>query len=171
MAKKAILAGSASAGLLVLALNVATPEITALEGQQNVAYRDVANVLTVCNGHTGPDIVVGKVYSDQECHTMTVADAKKAADGVLAVSPQLLWHPMQLAAAISFSYNVGTGTYRSSTVAKLFNKGDFLGACNFLPHYKYANGRVVQGLVNRRAREQFICLSTLTADGMNNVSG
>lgn len=170
MAKKAIMVGGAGAGLAALAMNIAVPEITTFEGQKNVAYRDVANILTVCDGHTGPDIVVGKVYSNQECHSLTVADAKKAADGVLAVSPQLLWHPMQLAAAISFSYNVGTGTYANSTVAKLFNKGDFIGACNFLPRYKYAKGKVIAGLVNRRAREQFICLSTLTAEGMKNVN-
>lgn len=170
MATKAVMVGGAAGtGLLAIALGLATPEIKEFEGRSYTPYKDIVKVLTVCDGHTGSDIVVDKVYSDTECHAMTTKDAAKAATGVLKVSPHLLWHPMQLAAAISFSYNVGTGTYANSTVAKLFNRGDFIGACNFLPNYKYAGGKVVNGLVNRRAREQMICLSTLTVEGMKNV--
>lgn len=169
MSKKAVAAGGAGAGLLVLALGLATPEITTFEGQRNQAYRDVVGVLTVCAGHTGNDIVVGKVYSDDECKKMTTKDAAKAAAGVLKISPHLIWHPMQLAAAISFSYNVGTGTYANSSVARLFNEGKFIEACNFLPKYKYAGGKVWPGLVKRREREQQICLSTLTKEGMKDV--
>jgi len=169
MSKKAVMAGGAGAGLLALALNVATPEITTFEGQRNQAYRDVVGVLTVCAGHTGPDIVVGKVYSDEECSRLTKKDAEEAAKGVLSVSPHLIWHPMQLAAAISFSYNVGIGTYKKSTVSKLYNSGDFVGACNFLPNYKYAGGKVYPGLVKRRQREKEVCLSTLTPEGAENV--
>lgn len=35
-----------------------------LEGRRYVAYRDVVGVLTVCDGHTGADIILGKRYSD-----------------------------------------------------------------------------------------------------------
>lgn len=168
MANKLIVTGSAGAGasLMAMALSIATPQITTLEGQRNQAYRDIVGVLTVCSGHTGKDIVAKKVYTDAECKAITKADAQKAADGVLKTSPQLLWHPIQLASAISFSYNVGTGTYANSTVARLFNEGDFVGACNFLPRYNKAGGKVVQGLINRRALEQSLCLSTLTPDGV-----
>lgn len=169
MAKKAIAAGGAGAGLMAIALGIATPEITTFEGVEARAYRDVVGVLTVCAGHTGPDIVVGKVYSNNECKKLTLKDAEKAAVGVLKVSPHLIWHPMQLAAAISFSYNVGVGTYANSSVARLFNEGKFIEACNFLPKYKYAGGKVWPGLVTRRAREQDICLSTLTKEGMKDV--
>jgi lysozyme len=169
VSRRNIIAGGAGAGLLALALNVATPEIITFEGQKTKAYRDIVGVLTVCAGHTGPDIVVGKVYSDKECHDLTKKDAKIAVDGVLKISPHLVYHPMQLAAAISFSYNVGTGTYAKSSIARLFNEGKFIEACNFLTKYKYAGGKVWQGLVNRRAREQKLCLSTLTKEGMKDV--
>lgn len=169
MSKKPVVIGGAGAAMIALALNISTPEITEFEGQKNKAYRDVIGVLTVCNGHTGPDIVVDKVYTDEECSRLTRKDAKEAADGVLSVSPHLVWHPMQLAAAISFTYNVGIGTYKKSTVAKLFNSGDFVGACNFLTRYKYAGGKVYPGLVRRRQREKEVCLSTLTPEGVKNV--
>lgn len=150
-------------------MGTATPEIIQLEGQRNRAYRDIVNVLTVCAGHTGPDIVVDKVYSNEECKKITARDVEKAAVGVLKVSPHLIWHPMQLAATISFTFNIGVGAYSTSSVARLFNVGDFYGACNYMAKYKYAGGKESQGLINRRAREVEICLSTLTADGMKNV--
>lgn len=169
MASKLIMTGGAGAGLIAIALGVIAPEVKDLEGRRNIPYYDIVNVLTVCDGQTGPEVIKGKVYSDAECDKMTTKELVKFASGVLKISPHLAWHPMQLAAAISFAYNVGTGTYANSTVAKLFNRGDFLGACNFLPNYKYAGGVVRQGLINRREREKTICLSTLTVTGMNNV--
>lgn len=35
-----------------------------LEGREYTAYRDVVGVITVCDGHTGSDIVWGKRYTD-----------------------------------------------------------------------------------------------------------
>lgn len=161
--------GGAGAALASIALGLATPTITTAEGQRTIAYKDLVGVLTVCNGHTGKDIVVGRVYTPSDCQALTKADATKAMNGVLVYSPELVWHPMQLASAISFSYNLGVGTYEKSTVRTLFDTGEFVAACNFMPHYVYAGGKVIPGLVNRRKREQAICLSTMTFDGMKNV--
>lgn len=159
----------AGATLMALVMTTVVPQLQSLEGTRNQAYRDIGGILTVCTGHTGADVVVGKVYTDQQCSVLTSQDASKAAQGVLKVSPHLIYHPMQLAAAISFSYNVGVGTYEKSTVATKFNSGDFVGACNYLVNYKYADGKVSVGLVNRRAQEQAVCLSTLTPKGLSNV--
>lgn len=168
--KKLIATGGVGGVLLGVALGVASPQITGFEGTKNEPYRDIVGVLTVCTGHTDPDVVVNKIYSNGECQALTVQDAKKAAIGVLKVSPHLAWHPMQLAAAISLAFNVGTGTYATSSVARLFNSGDFYGACQAFTLYKYAGGKVVQGLVNRREAEKKICLSTLSSEGMKNVA-
>ncbi len=166
---RSIVAGGTGAGVIAAALAIATPDINDHEGVRYRAYKDVVGVLTVCAGHTGPDIVVGKVYSPEECKKLTIKDLSKAAAGVLKVSPHLAWHPMQLAAAVSFAYNVGTGAYAKSSVARLFNEGKFTEACNFLTKYVYAGGKVWPGLVNRREREKQVCLSTLTVGGMKDV--
>lgn len=152
--------------LIALALTTAIPNIQELEGRRTTPYYDVVNTLTVCDGHTGPDIILGKTYSPDECNKLTLTDAKKFADGVLKVNPQLAFHPNQLAAMISFAYNIGVPAYQRSSVAVLFNKGDFVGACNFIVNYNKAGGRVIQGLVLRREKERELCLSTLTPDGM-----
>ena len=168
MPRRSAMVGGAGAGLVALALGIATPEIKEFEGRRNTPYYDIVKVLTVCDGHTGKDVTVGKVYSDAECDAITLEDAKEHAEGVLAVNPHLAWHPMQLAAAISFAYNVGVSRYKKSSIARLFNEGKFVEACNFFPRYVYAGGKVVKGLVNRRGREKEICLSTLTAGGYQN---
>jgi lysozyme len=35
-------------------------------------------VLTVCDGHTGPDIIAGKRYSDAECDAMLAKGSDRA---------------------------------------------------------------------------------------------
>jgi lysozyme len=157
------------AAVMSAVMGVVVPQIQDFEGTKLQTYHDVRGILTVCSGHTGPDVVVGKVYTKEQCSALTQEDAKKAASGVLAVSPQLLYHPMQLAAAISFSYNVGTGTYGKSSVASNFNNGNFIEGCNSLLKYTNAGGKFVQGLYNRRVVEHTICLSTLTPKGLKSV--
>lgn len=170
MATKHVAVGAgAGAALMAIVMGTAVPTLQNLEGTKTVAYRDIIGVLTVCTGHTGPDVVVGKVYSKDECAVMTMKDAEKAASGVLKYSPHLLWHPMQLAAAISFSYNVGVGTYDASSVARAFNAGDFSGGCHALLKYTMAGGSYSPGLANRRQQEYTICTSTLTLKGFQDA--
>lgn len=161
---------AAAGSLVAIALTAAVPNIHELEGRRNTPYYDIVKVLTVCDGHTGPDISRSKVYSDKECDAMTVKDSQKFADGVLKVNPQLAYHPMQLAAIISFAYNIGIAAYQKSTVAVMFNRGDLVGACNFILKYNKAGGHVVHGLELRRLKERALCLSTLTPEGMKDIT-
>ena len=58
----------------------------------------------------------------------------------------------------SFSYNVGTSAFCSSTLVKKLNAGDYVGACAELKRWVYVDGRRVQGLVNRREAEYRLCM-------------
>jgi lysozyme len=141
------------------ALITAVPLITKFEGTRYRAYPDIGQVLTICSGHTGPDVVVNKVYSPKECQALTVRDATIAAQGVLKYSPQLAGHKYILAAAISFSYNVGVGTYERSSVRRDFDRGDFVAGCNDLLKYDIAGGKHSKGLHSRRVEERQLCLT------------
>lgn len=170
MALKHAAAGAGIGGALVaLAMQFTTPLLDKTEGVRHVPYRDIVGVLTVCVGHTGPDVTVGKVYTDQECDKLTEQDASKAAAGVLKVNPQLEYHPMVLASAISFSYNIGVAAYQKSSVAADFNAGNFQAGCSAMLKYTYAGGKYSQGLANRRTLEYKLCTSTLTPKGLPNV--
>ena len=61
------------------------------------------------------------------------------------------------AALGSFVYNVGERQFSSSTLLRLLNSGDVLGACAQLSRWVYAGGKQLAGLVNRRAAERELC--------------
>ena len=60
----------------------------------------------------------------------------------------------QLGAMTSLAYNIGIGAFGSSTLLRLFNAGQTdLAAAQFAV-WRRAGGKVLQGLVNRRADER-----------------
>ena len=151
------LLAAAGAGALTLAMTLlGGPD--GLEGRRYVPYRDVAGVLTVCDGHTGPDIVRNKNYTDQECDVLLRADLKP----VQAAVDSLVTVPLsdyQRAALYSFTYNTGTDAFSRSSLLKRLNAGDTTGACNELRHWIFAGGRRWRGLMKRRETERALCLA------------
>ena len=165
MARKVILGAS----ILSVVVAFILPHIQQEEGTKYKPYYDVNGIPTVCSGHTDTDVIMNKTYSVAECKRLTQEDISKAELGILNVSPQLRTRPMQLAAAISFSYNVGVGAYEKSSVARDFNLGNYKAGCADMLKYVYAGGKYYQGLYNRRKQEYTICMSDLTTGGKPNV--
>ncbi len=54
----------------------------------------------------------------------------------------------------SFIFNVGSGNFNSSTMLKKLNAKDYTGAANEFPRWNKAGGKIIKGLVNRRAKEK-----------------
>jgi lysozyme len=127
------------------------------EGIRHKPYKDGGNVLTVCYGHTGKDVIPGKRYTDQECQALLDSDLK-AAMAVVETQVTVPLTEMQKAALASFVYNVGSGAFARSTLLKKLNAGDMAGACNEMRRWKYDEGNISKGLVNRRALERELCL-------------
>ncbi|ELI8409909.1 lysozyme [Salmonella enterica] len=150
---KMLLAGGASAVAIAAAM---LGSHDGLEGRRYVPYRDVAGVLTICDGHTGEDIIPGRRYNDAECDALLNKDLAQVAariDPLIKVSiPN-----SERAALYSFAYNVGTGAFAKSTLLKKLNAGDHAGACNELKRWTYAGGRQWKGLVTRREIEREVC--------------
>lgn len=161
MASKGATVGGA---ILAAVLGLAVPQIEKFEGLRHTTYPDIGGVLSICYGHTGPDVRVNTFKTTDQCYAIAQQDATKAADGILKVSPGLVNHPYELAAAISFSYNVGVSTYDKSSVARDFNSGNYARGCQDLMKYTYAAGKYSQGLDNRRKAEYTICMKGVTSD-------
>ena len=148
---------------LAAATAIAVALASPMEGMRQVAYRDPPGILTVCEGHTGPDIDPHKVYSIQECKALMSADMRKAVDEVSACAPDA---PKYVLAAFSdAAYNIGSRVAcdRSySTAAKLLYEHDWSGACQQLPKWDkttIAGVRVrLPGLTKRRALEEQVCM-------------
>ena len=128
------------------------------EGVRTVAYRDIVGIPTVCFGETR-GVKMGDRYTMDECRAM-LGDALvefEAGMRKCLTKPDTI-PPKAYTAFLSLSYNIGTGAFCKSTVARKANAGDIKGACNGIPAWSRAGGRVVKGLVNRRAEEKRICL-------------
>ena len=146
------------------AIYIAAPLIELVEGVENKPYMDIAGIPTVCSGITGPDVVLGKTYSNRECRNLLEKHIQIHANYVQdAVTYPIA--PETMAALISFSYNVGGSAMRKSTAVKLINQGKIEQGCKALGMWNKAriNGKlkVVKGLVNRRNEEIKLCLSGL----------
>lgn len=127
-----------------------------LEGRRYESYRDVAGVLTVCDGHTGRDIISGKRYTDEECDALLNKDLALVAARIDPLIKASIPNS-ERAAIYSFAYNVGTGAFARSTLLKKLNAGDQVGACNELKRWTYAGGKQWKGLITRREIEREVC--------------
>jgi len=134
-----------------------------VEGREYTAYKDVAGVWTVCDGHTGRDIVKGKKYTDRECDRFLWNDlqpVKKGVDGLVKIP----LGEYQRAALYSFTYNVGLNAFSKSTMLKKLNAGDVEGACDEMRRWVYAGGMKWKGLQNRREMERSMCIAESSDD-------
>jgi len=73
------------------------------------------------------------------------------------IESPLTWD--EFSALVSFTYNVGAGALQRSTLRQKLNRGDYLGAGNELPKWRIGGGRVLLGLVRRRAEERSLFLT------------
>jgi lysozyme len=73
--------------------------------------------------------------------------------GVLRASPNLIRHPAALGAMTDFAYNLGSARYRASTLRRRVNAEDWDGAKEQLSKWVRGGGKVLPGLVRRRAAE------------------
>lgn len=136
-------------------LAIAAPLVMYFEGRVNRTYADPVGVLTSCYGHTGPELKLGQMFTDEQCLAQLEADLAKH-----AVALDCVRYPLtdgQKAAFLSFAFNVGNGAFCGSTLVKKANAGDMPGACSELSRWTFAGGKQLPGLVKRRAAERQLC--------------
>ena len=85
----------------------------------------------------------------------------KQTDSVVKVEYASEW---QRQALNDFTFNLGIGNVRSSTLIKLVNQGKHRQACEQLTRWVYAGGKVLKGLVTRRDKTMPYCLGELSPE-------
>jgi lysozyme len=126
------------------------------EGFRAEAYRDAVGVWTIGYGHTSmagaPEVKPGMRITPDEGEAILRRDVDVFARGVRAALRVDL-SEAQFSALVSFAYNVGLGNLRSSSVLAAVNRSDFAAVPRRLQLWTKAGGRVLPGLVRRRADE------------------
>lgn len=137
-------------------LALAGPLIARWEGVRYKPYQDVVGVWTVCYGHTGSDVVPGKEYTKAECQALLDADMAIAQAQVR----RCIRYPMLVqveAALVDLVFNVGSQGVCGSGVQRAADANNWPQVCAELDKWKFAGGRVYEGLVNRRADARYLC--------------
>jgi lysozyme len=94
------------------------------EGSRSHSYRDSKGILTIGVGHTGPEVVEGLVWSDDQVMEQLRKDVA-ITEQCLNDCVQVGLAQNQIDALCSFIFNVGVNAFRRSTMRRVINAGDF----------------------------------------------
>jgi lysozyme len=120
------------------------------EGCRLEAYRCPAGVLTIGYGHTG-DVREGQRITQHQAEAILSVDLDFYERRVSELVPAA--NENQFAACVSLAFNVGVKAFESSTLLRLFKQGKTLAAAGEFAKWTHVNGKVLPGLVKRRAAE------------------
>jgi GH24 family phage-related lysozyme (muramidase) len=125
--------------------------IKGFEGLRLKAYQDSAGVWTIGYGHTS-GVRPGQQISQAQAEQYLRSDVKWAEQAVrdnvkVPISQQ------QFDALTSFTFNLGAGALKDSTLLKKLNQGNYAGAQAEFGKWVHAGGQRLEGLVRRRAEE------------------
>jgi lysozyme len=130
--------------------------IRRFEGFRTQAYRDAAGVWTIGYGHTSaagsPKVKPAMKITRKEAEVILARDVRMFASAISAHIRKPLTDG-QFSALVSFAYNVGVENFRKSSVLRAVNAGDFAAVPRRLSLWVRSRGRVLPGLINRRAAE------------------
>lgn len=131
---------------------IAAPLVKKYEGLRLEAYLCPAGVPTIGYGHT-KGVTLGMRIEAENADKLLSADLYKFRDEVA----KLITVPVtkgQFIAILGFVYNLGVSKFKTSTLLRKLNLGDYRGAAEEFPKWCFANGQKLQGLLTRRKAEQ-----------------
>ena len=130
--------------------------IKEFEGFRGKRYLCPANKPTIGYGHVIVDSERATLWNveltEDQATKLLMKDLVRFEDAVSAMVAVPLTQG-QFDALVSFAYNLGEAKLRSSTLLKLLNAGDYDGARKQINRWVYSNGKKLEGLIRRRARE------------------
>ena len=132
--------------------------IKSFEGLELKAYKDSVGVLTIGWGSTGSHVTVGMTITKEQAEKLLKKDLERFEKGVSDLVKVPL-NQNQFDALVSFSFNLGLGSLKSSTLLKKLNSSDYSGAANEILRWNRAGNKVLAGLTRRRLAEKELFLS------------
>jgi lysozyme len=141
------------------ALEILIKLIKESEGCKLKAYKDCIGVVTIGWGQT-KGIKEGMVWTQNQADEDLIKTALEVLNQAIKASPILATVNMEKQAAIAdFVYNLGIGSYTSSTLKKKVDANDWISAAVEIKRWDKAGGKVLKGLTIRRNKEADLILS------------
>lgn len=145
--------------------------IKKFEGCRLTAYKAVSTekYWTIGWGHYGSDVKQGQTITQAQADAFLKSDCSSAEKSVNSYS-KYNWNQNQFDALVSFTFNCGSGNLKT-----LLNNGQrtITEISAKITAYNKSGGKVLQGLVNRRAAEKELfdkSISSITTHPLSSVS-
>lgn len=143
--------------------------IKSFEGCKLTSYRDQAGIWTIGYGHT-------KGVKPNDKITQAQADAflqedLKEAENAVNILVKAKINPNMFDALVAFTFNVGVGAFKGSTLLRLLNEGKYTEASDQFARWNKVtvNGKkeISKGLIRRREAEQKLFMMDYVAPKPN----
>lgn len=110
------------------------------------------NPWTIGWGHTGPDVVEGLAWIQEQADAAFLEDIAESEQAVEELVGVKLCQG-EFDALVLFVYNVGITAFKNSTMLRLLDACDLDGARGQFKRWDKNDGKVMRGLTRRRAAE------------------
>ena len=132
--------------------------IKKFEGCRLKAYKCPSGIWTIGYGHTS-GVKSGQVITKSKAEDLLKKDLETFEKGLKSLVKASI-NQNQFDALVSFSYNCGLGALQRSTLLRKLNARDYSGAANEFLRWNKSNGKVLDGLTNRRRAERDLFLKS-----------
>ena len=130
--------------------------IKEFEGFRENAYKCPAGVWTIGYGWTH-GVKEGDTITESEASKLVQKEVDKIAEQIRLSLEYGVFEKLsenQVCALIDFVYNLGIGNFRTSTLRKLIQEGNFEDAGKQFERWNKSGGKVLEGLTRRRIAEK-----------------
>lgn len=130
--------------------------IKSYEGCRLVSYPDVGGIFTIGFGHTGPEVVEGLRWTQDQADNALLQDLA-IAEAEVQTHVHTDLSSNQFSALVSLVFNCGRGVLEGH-IGKYLNLGNYASAADFFLRWDQVKGQVVPGLYDRRCAERALFL-------------
>ena len=130
------------------------------EGFSAKAYRCPAGVLTIAYGHTS-GVKEGDTVTQAQAESLLYGDIAPIYIKVASYDSIYHWNENEFCALISFGYNLGVNSIDQLTAQGTRSKVEIADA---MLKYNKANGKILDGLINRRHEERALFITPMSSD-------
>ena len=125
--------------------------IKSFEGCKLTAYKclPTEKYYTICYGHYGSDVKAGMKITKAQAEELLLQDCKKAIKNVNSFMSKYNFNQNQFDALVSFAFNVGSINQLTASGTRTLEQ-----ISSKITAYNKSGGRVIAGLVKRRAKEK-----------------
>jgi len=137
--------------------------IKEFEGCKLTAYKCPAGIWTIGYGTTASAFVgitphEGMKITQADAETYLKMAVEKFSEAIKPAITQPI-NENEMGAFVSLAYNIGSGAFKNSSALRHFNAGDKTKAADAILMWNKAGGKVLSGLVRRRAAERALFLT------------